>query len=92
MKPVAKITKMADSGDYIETHSIDSDFEPIDLQSVEVYDFPPDITPQDLVDHFSDTYELENIDEKSHDLWNPTTKTYILQFIAVGEYSYWPRC
>ena len=32
MKPVAKITKMADSGDYMETHSIDSDFEPIDLQ------------------------------------------------------------
>lgn len=78
---------MADSGDYMEeTLSIDSDFEPIDIQCVEVYECPSDVEPQDLEDHFNDTYKFENIDEDCHKLWNPTTETYILQFIAAGEY------
>ena len=77
--------EMAASSDYMETHSTDSDFEPINIQRVEVYEFPSDLLPVELVEHFTCKYNVESIDEDYHTLWNPSTKTYILPFMATGE-------
>ena len=77
--------EMAASSDYMETHSTDSDFEPINIQHVEVYEFPSDLLPVELVEHFTCKYNVESIDEDYHTLWNPSTKTYILPFMATGE-------
>ena len=77
--------EMATSSDYMETHSTDSDFEPINIQHVEVYEFPSDLLPVELVEHFTSKYNVESIDEDYHTLWNPSTKTYILPFMATGE-------